>query len=378
MKHAKAMTFAWISTLITGCSSLPYGNFTQDLNAQNSHKIASDGAAQIGQHYPPAHTRLQIMQDVPKTDIFGSELIQLLRQNGFAIDESQNNATPNGNGRALTYVVDALSLYPNDRKAYVVVLNIDNESLSRIYQLSSDTLVPAGVWTRLFNEKSNHIDVSKLHTDTETITPDEVKVVNISNRVVVTPSGIYVRDAEGNKILAIPNGTELQNARQLPNEELPLPITTNKVLHQYTWGTGQLDNQSVLFPWELTQSTESTISNREILAAKKISDDPKTTRYVSAERGLNIRDLEGFPIFAIAAGAEINEAQIQDTTELPQLIAENGDLNVLTWGKGLVEGEEILFAWDFTSQENPSENTYSDINDLTEQETARSIVGATF
>ena len=72
MKHAKAMTFAWISTLITGCSSLPYGNFTQDLNAQNSHKIASDGAAQIGQHYPPAHTRLQIMQDVPKTDIFGS------------------------------------------------------------------------------------------------------------------------------------------------------------------------------------------------------------------------------------------------------------------------------------------------------------------
>ena len=95
------------------------------------------------------------MQDVPKTDIFGSELIQLLRQNGFAIDESQNNATPNGNWRALTYVVDALSLYPNDRKAYVVVLNIDNESLSRIYQLSSDTLVPAGVWTRLFNEKSN-------------------------------------------------------------------------------------------------------------------------------------------------------------------------------------------------------------------------------
>ena len=144
--------------------------------------------------------------------------------------------------------MDALSLYPNDRKAYVVVLNIDNESLSRIYQLSSDTLVPAGVWTRLFNEKSNHIDVSKLHTDTETITPDEVKVVNISNRVVVTLSGIYVRDAEGNKILAIPNGTELQNARQLPNEELPLPITTNKVLHQYTWGTGQLDNQSVLFP----------------------------------------------------------------------------------------------------------------------------------
>ena len=51
---------------------------------------------------------------------------------------------------------DALSLYPNDRKAYVVVLNIDNESLSRIYQLSSDTLFQLGMDEIIQREKQSH------------------------------------------------------------------------------------------------------------------------------------------------------------------------------------------------------------------------------
>ena len=46
-----------------------------------------------------------------------------------------------------------------------------------------------------------------------------------------------------------------------------------------------------------------------------------------AERGLNIRGSWKDSHFCTAAGAEINEAQIQDTTESLQLIAENGDLN---------------------------------------------------
>ena len=81
-----------------------------------------------------------------------------------------------------------------------------------------------------------------------------VKMLGGGEREVTSARGIWVRDMRGEKIKAIRRGTNLENCRQLSAQEIPSPILESKALREYHWGQGQLDGETVVFPWELTMS----------------------------------------------------------------------------------------------------------------------------
>jgi len=75
------------------------------------------------------------------------------------------------------------------------------------------------------------------------------------DRQVYTPSGIVIRDREGVKSGSVSNGTKIANCKKLPVENIPAVIAENKALTRYDWGTGEIEGESVIFPWDLTISS---------------------------------------------------------------------------------------------------------------------------
>ena len=80
-------------------------------------------------------------------------------------------------------------------------------------------------------------------------------ILGNNNRVVSTQRGIYVRNIEGAKLKAIPNNTKIVNCQLLGRERVPAVIQQKKVLDRFSWGQGELDGKTILFPWELTISS---------------------------------------------------------------------------------------------------------------------------
>jgi len=74
-------------------------------------------------------------------------------------------------------------------------------------------------------------------------------------REVASTRGIWVRDEDGNKLSAIARGTKLVNCKKLGEDDLPETITDRKSLMSYSWGSAQLGDETVVFPWELTISS---------------------------------------------------------------------------------------------------------------------------
>ena len=74
-------------------------------------------------------------------------------------------------------------------------------------------------------------------------------------RIVASSTGIWIRDMEGVKLDAISRGTELAGCRRLEDSELPATISEKEVLTRYDWGTGEVEGQQVIFPWDFTMST---------------------------------------------------------------------------------------------------------------------------
>lgn len=80
-------------------------------------------------------------------------------------------------------------------------------------------------------------------------------ILGNNNRVVSTQRGIYVRNIEGDKLKAIPNDTKIVNCHLLDRERVPTTIQQKQVLNRFSWGQGELDGKTILFPWELTISS---------------------------------------------------------------------------------------------------------------------------
>ena len=74
-------------------------------------------------------------------------------------------------------------------------------------------------------------------------------------RQVASTRGIWVRDENGQKLSAIARGTKLVDCKKLNADELPDTITDRASLMSYSWGTAQLGEETVVFPWELTISS---------------------------------------------------------------------------------------------------------------------------
>lgn len=82
-----------------------------------------------------------------------------------------------------------------------------------------------------------------------------MNVLGNNHRIVTASSGIYVRKLSGERLKAIPNGAKLTETAVLRETQIPQTILGNPRLNQFTWASGRLDGEEVMFPWELTMST---------------------------------------------------------------------------------------------------------------------------
>lgn len=80
-------------------------------------------------------------------------------------------------------------------------------------------------------------------------------ILGNNDRVVSTRRGIYIRNLEGAKLKAISNETKIANCHLVPGADIPAVIREKQVLDQFSWGRGELDGKTILFPWELTISS---------------------------------------------------------------------------------------------------------------------------
>ena len=137
--------------VLIGCGSRPgnYGNFAE----VDSVELVQDAFAALQVNYPPAKTRIALVQDT--TDAFGSPLVESMREAGYAVAEYAGPAkgdkylpiVEKPDGLAFAYVLDRIG---SDELR--VSLHIGTETLSRMYrvQMSGDTpqYIPQGFWTR--------------------------------------------------------------------------------------------------------------------------------------------------------------------------------------------------------------------------------------
>lgn len=82
-----------------------------------------------------------------------------------------------------------------------------------------------------------------------------LSVLGNNERIVSTRRGIYIRNLEGAKLKAIPINTKIVNCHLLNGEDIPASIRQKQVLNRFSWGQGELNEKTVLFPWELTISS---------------------------------------------------------------------------------------------------------------------------
>lgn len=138
---------ALVAINLTGCAantnsrpSYDYGDFIpQSAAAELREALVTDTVKQLVALYPPASTRFDLGHAA--IDPYGANLVQSLRQNGYALSES----TPSSNAQALIlrYVVDS-----PEENLYRVTLQLGSQSLSRAYQTQNEVISPAGAWVR--------------------------------------------------------------------------------------------------------------------------------------------------------------------------------------------------------------------------------------
>ncbi len=142
---------------ISGCVAVTaprYGNFTANPPAFDE-KLAAETVEQLAALYPPAKTRLVLRQPTP--DSFGKALIKGLREQGYALEEydpeasgakatSASGAEPLPNktpaGLPLHYVLDKAP----DTGLYHLAVTVGVQSIARLYRVENGTMTPAGYW----------------------------------------------------------------------------------------------------------------------------------------------------------------------------------------------------------------------------------------
>ena len=152
-----------IAILLVGCAGsskkaeTSFGNFMTNASPTQERLLAEDSTRQLVLLYPPASTRLEFGQIV--SDDFGKHLVELLRSQGYALQEVQPMAdTPPIANTALSaaspsdaatstpfnYVLDAIA----SPKLYRVTLRLGTQTITRAYVPQNETIHPAGAWVR--------------------------------------------------------------------------------------------------------------------------------------------------------------------------------------------------------------------------------------
>lgn len=148
------------SLLLLGCvttapsSTVKFGNFLINVPAQHQTKLASEVAQQLQTLYPPASTRLNMLN--PADDTFGLQLITLLRNQGYAFEQRTSpsiattskasasaslNSSPSAS-TPFTYTLDEIS----SPQSYRVTLKLGSQVLTRAYSVHGDTVLAISAW----------------------------------------------------------------------------------------------------------------------------------------------------------------------------------------------------------------------------------------
>ncbi|MDD5266629.1 MAG: hypothetical protein PHO08_05820 [Methylococcales bacterium] len=140
------VTFFLLSSL-SGCATVRNDHITTTpVPVELGKSLAADAIKQLQTLYPPAHTKFNIGQPVPKTDSFGTSLVLQMRENGYAVQTL--DPTQPAEGLSTHYTVDkpASSLFAG---LYRVQLTVGKAILTRAYTAGNNTAIPAGAWAKM-------------------------------------------------------------------------------------------------------------------------------------------------------------------------------------------------------------------------------------
>lgn len=166
--YTPVLICAAIVLLLGGCAmTQPYGSFIQNPSpafSRYSKVMAVDVTEQIGRLYPAASTQFAMQH--PASDPFGQALIDNLRMQGYAVQETVKQDNPLlavmlskqideadehaqqitqaevGPGLALRYIID------RSDDLYHVSILIEDLKLTRAFVVHSGQIEPAGLWVR--------------------------------------------------------------------------------------------------------------------------------------------------------------------------------------------------------------------------------------
>jgi hypothetical protein len=142
------VTFFFLSSL-SGCAAVRNDHFTTAVPAELGNSLAADAIKQLQTLYPPAHTKFNIVQPVPRTDSFGTSLVFLTREKGYAVQIVDPTQPAEGlAGISTHYTVDkpASSLFAG---LYRVQLTVGKAILTRAYTAGNNMAFPAGAWAKM-------------------------------------------------------------------------------------------------------------------------------------------------------------------------------------------------------------------------------------
>ena len=142
------VTFFFLSSL-SGCATVRNDHFTTPVPVELGNSLAADAIKQLQTLYPPAHTKFNIDQPVPKTDSFGTSLVFQMREKGYAVqayDPTQSSEAVAGLSTHYTVDMPASSLFTG---LYRVQLTLGKAILTRAYTAGNNMAIPAGAWAKM-------------------------------------------------------------------------------------------------------------------------------------------------------------------------------------------------------------------------------------
>lgn len=132
----KKLYLLLLVTLLSSCTTMRYGNFTQPLPGRDTY-LAQDAVLQLTRTYPPAQNTFCLNQKV--SDGFGVTLLHEMRKKGYGVIE---NVRPRQKANFF-YVVDEVE----PGQLVRVSLYVHTQALSRLYANNKNQFAPVSAWS---------------------------------------------------------------------------------------------------------------------------------------------------------------------------------------------------------------------------------------